>query len=97
MENTLEIAKTIQQQIGNKALCMMGAKNIAGSNNSLSFKICGSKITHIKIKLNGLDLYDITFYTIRYCQIKSEEIVENVYAEDMHKLIETKTGLYLSL
>jgi hypothetical protein len=99
METTSEkliVAKTIVSQIGNKALYMMGACNISGDENGVNFKIKGSKFSHIRITLNGLDLYDISFIKVHGYSIKKEN-VENVYAEDMHRIIESKTGLCLSL
>jgi hypothetical protein len=37
--SNLKIAMTIKQQIGNKALFIIGAKNLVAVNNGLAFKI----------------------------------------------------------
>jgi len=51
-----EVASIIKNQIGNKALYMMGAKNLATSGNDLSFRIKGSKrVNHVKVALNAMD------------------------------------------
>ncbi len=58
-----EIAETILKQIGgNKALAMLGTKHVSCADNSLIIsKIKGCKLYNtVIIKLNGLDLYDIT-------------------------------------
>ena len=93
-----EISKTIYNQIGNQAFKMMGAKNIGYDKDSLSWKVGRNSkgITHIKVVLNLMDLYEITFFKIRGTSRK-ENLIDNVYADQLHKIIETNTGLYLSL
>ena len=95
-----QITKTICDQIGSSAFYMMGAKNLMSSDDgSLSFKIRGSKkANYIKVKLDqAKDLYEITFIKIAGIDIKSEKTIDNVYTEMMKGLIESETGLYLSL
>jgi hypothetical protein len=94
----LTVAKEIYNQLGKKAMFMMGAKNIAGDNNSLSFKISGSpKYNFIKITLNSLDLYDVKFIKYFNYKITREVEVNNVYNDQLKDVIEKNTGLYLSL
>jgi hypothetical protein len=96
----LTIANEIKKQIGSKALYMLGAKNLAGDTNSLSFKISGSKFfTHIRISisLNSLDLYDVTFIKIRKFDIVNKKEVKGIYNDMLHKVIEQETGLYTSI
>lgn len=94
----LTIAKEIYNQIGKKAMFMMGAKNVAGDDNSLSFKISGSpKFNYIKITLNSLDTYDIKFIKIFNNKITREEEVNGVYNDQLKDIIEKHTSLYLSL
>ncbi len=99
MKTMQSVAKTILQQIGHKSLYMIGAKNFIGSDNGLSFKIernCKS-ISHIQIKLNGLDLYDMTFLRVRMCEAKTLSVVENVYFEQLNQIIKSETGLNTNL
>lgn len=95
----LEIANTIKTQIGNKALHLIGAKNLVGSQNSLSFKVMrnSKKVTHIKIKLNSMDLYDMTFFNCRAGNIKTISEQNGVYCDQLRQMIETNTELYTSL
>lgn len=95
----MRIANEIARQIGNKAFTMLGAKNISGDENSITFKIGGNvkKVTHIKIRLNGLDLYDMIFYNVRKAVIKTLSEFSNIYADQMHSLIESETGMDTSL
>ena len=65
MEN-IEIAKIIASQIGSKALYMIGASNLMATDRGVQFKIMRNerKVTHISIKLNNLDLYDLEFINL---------------------------------
>lgn len=93
--NTMSVASVIASQIGNKAFTMLGAKNITGDENSLTFKIGRNvkKVTHIKIALNALDLYDMTFYKVRGVNITVLSEHGGIYADMLHDIIETETGL----
>ena len=97
------ITKTIYNQIGQKSFYMMGAKNIMNDeNNALMFSIRGSKaFNKIKVQLNSMDTYDVTFWKLggpkTMYAVKREETLNGVYADMLHKLIENKTGLYLTL
>ncbi len=89
MNNT---TKTIFNQLGNKALIMMGAKNLAAGKTHISFKIGrnSKSITHITIKINlATDLYEITFHKIRKFKDNAKKF-EGIYADMMHNLIEKK-------
>ena len=93
----LAIAEEIRNQLGNQALRMLGADNLCGTENSLQFKIKGSKkVKHIEITLNSFDSYNITFSTWRGSTIK-RDVVENIYIDKLHKTIEEKTGLYTKI
>lgn len=94
----LIVPNTIKEQLGHKALYMLGAKNLAGAENYLVFKISNCpKISHIRIKLNSLDLYDIEFLKVRGNECSTVKTSSNIYADDLHQTIEQATGLYLSL
>jgi hypothetical protein len=93
-----QIANTIRDQIGAKALYMLGAKNPATNGNDFCFRIRGSrKVNYIKITLTPADLYTMEFGKIHGHNYKVVETCEGVYADMMHGLIETNTGLYTSL
>ncbi len=99
MNNNKEIATEIRNQIGVKALYMIGAKNLAAGDNYLSFRIGrnSKNVNYIKIVLNGLDLYDVEYgkiYGMKYT-VKSSE--SNLYFDMLHKSIKSNTGMYTSL
>lgn len=93
------VAETIRQQIGNKALFMMGAKDLRGDDNSLTFNIGRNSfgVNVIQIKLNSMDLYDVTFYRLRKLELTEKSKAEGVYFDMLHAIIEKNTGMYLSL
>lgn len=93
------------QQLGHSTArlgVMIGAKTFIKSDEEqwVSFRFTAkakNKANYMKIKLNGLDLYDITFGSIRGMNYTIKGEFNNCYAEDLKKLFETETGLYLSL
>ncbi len=101
MKITKEQATEIFSQIGHKALVMMGArdKTFSTENGFIQFKIGrnAGKVSHIKISLNGLDLYNIEFLNIRAGKVKTVNEFEGLYNDQLHGIIEEQTGMYLSL
>lgn len=103
MENTLakEIAETINIQLGgNKFKVMTSAKNFSyDKTGALSFKIGrnASSFNFVKIELNGLDLYNVTFYRITIKGITKQMTVSNVYCDQLRATFEKETGLATSL
>lgn len=95
----MQVAKTIQKQLGSKALYMLGAKNLTGGDNFLSFKIGRNSkgVNYIKIKLTSMDLYDVEFGAIRGTNYKIKYEAKGVYADQLHSTIEEHTGMYTSL
>jgi len=93
------IAKEIANQIGNKALYMIGAKQLVAGENFLMFKIGRNAkgVNKVKITLNSMDTYDVEFLSVRgvNCKLKSEE--RGIYNDMLRGAIERNTGLYTSL
>src|SRR5215467_4600155 len=103
MTTNLEVAHTIQQQIGQRAFFMMGAKDLVGTENSLSWRIGrnAKSISHVEVVLDPSDTYTVRFKRIRMSKgdIKITIVSESsdVYVDSLHTVIEEATGLYLSL
>lgn len=95
----LTVANTIRDQIGHPAFVMMGAKDLAGGSDNLQFKVGANakKVTHVRVVLDPSDTYTVTFYKCRGASIKELAAQSLVYADQLRKVIETHTGLYLSL
>lgn len=95
-----QIAKTIAAQMGgmNRLIAMTGAKNFGTNGNDLSFKFFGcKKYSHVKIELNTMDLYDVTFYKCGKYEIKNKKEINGVYCDMLVDIFESETGLNLSL
>ena len=93
------VAKEIANQIGNRALFMIGAKQLVADTNKLMFKVGrnSKKINHIEIELTGMDDYNMTFRYIHGMNITVQATCKGVYADQLNTMIEYYTGLYTSL
>jgi len=95
-----QVAQTIKEQIGGKALFMIGATNIVGHENTLTFRVGKNAkgVNCVMITLDeGLDLYKMSFLYIRGGKFTVKAQIEGVYAEDLNRMIEMYTGMYTSL
>jgi hypothetical protein len=93
---SLEVASTILAQLGGNKFCVMvGAKNLVGSEKSLSFVFMGGKCC--KITLNSLDLYDIEFFKVRKHERKVSASFQDIGCEDLRRIFEETTGLVTRL
>lgn len=99
MTSPASVADTIAAQIGNRALFMIGAKNLCGSADALSFKVGRNdkRVTHIRIRLTPADVYTVEFLNCRGFNLTVIDTRENVYADSLLAVIETGTGLRTSL
>src|SRR5262249_11136738 len=98
MNTKHEVAKTIVEQLGNLALSMMGAHTLVADETSLTFSIRGSKaVNKIRITLEPSDTYKVELFKFRnpICNLIAE--FNGVYVDSLHTIIESKTGLFLSL
>lgn len=98
----MTVANTIAQQIGHRAFVMMGTRHKLGDDLSLTFDIRGSRtVNKIRVRLNVLDLYDLTFWKVTRrngeFKVKVVEEVEDIYFDGLRDVIERVTGLCLSL
>lgn len=96
---SLAVANTIANQIGPMALRMIGAKNLVGNHNSLSFKIGrnAKSVTHLRITLMPSDTYKVEALRIRTTNVSIVETTDDVYVDSLHTVIESLTGMYTSL
>jgi hypothetical protein len=95
----MNIAKTIAEQIGNKAFFMIGAKNLLAHDDALSFKIGrnSKSVNYVKVTLNAADLYDVEFGWVNKNGYKVRSSEEGIYFDMLHGAIERNTGMYTSL
>jgi hypothetical protein len=96
----MTVARTIQSQIGPLAFLMMGTQNLVGSDRALSFNIRGSKaFDHVLVELEPSDTYKLTFSKKARRPdfgVSRRVVVEGIYVDQLHSVIEHHTGLYLS-
>ena len=104
----MEIANTIMSQLGQQCFMMIGAKDFTALSCSedyhggLTFKIGRNAkgVSHIRIQLTGLDLYDVEFLNCRAGRKEMVKVIANqggCYADMLHALIERETGMYVSM
>lgn len=96
----MQVAREILNQLGGNMFVMMtGVKNLVAGENTLSMKLAKnkSKATHLRITLNGLDLYDVEFLNIRGVNVKTVETHENIYNDMLRSTFTEVTGMYTSL
>lgn len=100
---SLEVANTIRQQIGHRAFVMMGARDLAGDQNSLRWRVGrnGKGVNLVQVQLDPDDTYTVRSYRVRKVNHVPQATVvaeqSGVYVDSLHSTIEGQTGLYLSL
>lgn len=101
--DALAKARAIQQQIGGRALFMIGAKQLSGGADNgkpyLAFKIGRNAkgVNFVKIVLEPSDTYTMEFIKTRGMSYKVVQTFTDVYAEDLNRMIELGTGMVTSL
>tara|TARA_B100001996_G_C18627131_1_gene580234 strand:- start:407 stop:712 length:306 start_codon:yes stop_codon:yes gene_type:complete len=97
----MRVAKTILEQLGGNKFCAMtGAKNLGGTEDSLSMRIGrnSSNSNYLKITLNMMDLYDVKFSKLtRKFEEKSVTEYNNVFCDSLVEVFEKHTGMYTKL
>jgi hypothetical protein len=93
------IAQTLRDQIGSRTFAMLGAPLIVAMPNGLMFGIGtnAKKVTKLVITLDPSDTYTVKAYAGRGVKIREVEAVSDVYADCLHRTIESMTGMYTSL
>lgn len=102
--DTKMIAQEILKQFGGqRSLYMIGAKHVCSlSEGGVQMKHMKTTIDNkasnfFKITLNSMDLYDLEFGYVHGVNYTIRKTVENVYAEDLVRIFEDTTKLYLRM
>ena len=97
----MEVGKTILQQIGSKALMMIGAKPKQSmlTKNGVFLKIGrnAKSVNYIGVELNVMDTYDMQFIRMRAGKKTVVSEVSGVYSDMLNSMIESNTGMVTSL
>jgi len=84
----------------NRLVAMIGAKNFAKDENSVSFRFpskARNKANYFKLILKVDDTYSAEFGYIRSMNYTVRSEVEGLYFDQLKEYFENETGLYLSL
>lgn len=92
---------TIQQLGGRRFIAMTGAKNFIFDHkkNTLTFSIGrGAKngVNYITVRLNGLDLYDLSFYRKWGTNFRLIVQETDLYFDQLQPVFTKNTGFYTS-
>lgn len=94
----LTVANTILAQMGGVlALRMIGGKAMGG-DNFLQIRFAaraknGANV--VRVTLTELDTYTVEFFKVRGTTVKNVDDTLEAYAEDLVRIFEDLTGLYL--
>ena len=97
------VASTIVQQLGHstgRMSAMIGAHTFTAGAYTLTFKFkarAKNGANCCKITLDASDTYHVEFLSLRGVSVRTKGDFTDVYAENLKRLFETETGLYLSL
>jgi hypothetical protein len=92
----LVVANAIKEQIGHKALYMLGAKTLVAHKDGLSFRIRGSnKANYVKITVAPNDTYNMEFAKIRAVPIlRAIHMTPEQEKEKSYKVVAEHKGIY---
>ncbi len=92
---------TLEQLGGAGRLCaMIGAHTFTQSDKTLTFKFkarAKNGANCIQVTLDPSDTYTVKFYSLRGLSMKVKGEFSDVYNDCLRRVIESETGLYLSL
>ena len=97
---SMAIAETILRQMGGtgRLSVMVGAYQFVALEDGVKFRFKGSKKANlVMVKLTARDTYDVEFFKMAKFDYKQIAVVEDVYADQLRRVFEQMTGLYLSL
>jgi hypothetical protein len=99
----MEVANEILRQLGgNRFILMTGAKNFAGTDNSLTFKIGRnkSKANYVRITLTSMDDYTMEFLNVSLRNKPMQKVLKEhngLLFDQLQELFTEFTGMYTKL
>lgn len=98
-EERLQIARTIQHQLGgSRFVVMTGAKDFLALESGLQFMIPRTNnIRKVRIILQNNDLYTVEYYSVHKAEAKLRSRTEDLYADQLQDNFTLATGLYTHL
>lgn len=96
-QSKAEAMEIIKQLGGNQFVAMTGASLFVydhEKNANVSFRFKGSRKTnHVKIQLNAMDTYDLTFYKITTANFEIVKEYSGIYNDMLASTFKEVTGL----
>lgn len=94
-EQKMQAATILKQLGGNKFIMMTGSKNFVCDEKGIGFRFMRNKIgaQWCNIRLNSLDLYDMTFKSIKKDQVIIIKEINNLYDDQIESIFSETTGL----
>ncbi len=97
-----EVAETILVQLGGgRFITITGARNFLADGNTLRFRLPSNfaklGINVVSVRLNGRDLYDVTFTRVRGNRSMVIAEHQDVYSDSLREIFTSETGLDTSL
>jgi len=91
----MTIPETILDQLGGGFVRMTGAKQFVALESGLSMRLGrnAKSVSHLTIELTPADTYTVRFIRVRGAKCTTLAEHEDVYADMLHDLIRTETGL----
>lgn len=93
--NTAQIILSQIKTLDPKALFAWGAKDLMNMGDGLKFKTSGMTpykgYVYVKYNANK-DLYEVQFFRFRKMEVKMDKVVDEVYAEDLVRIIDGFVG-----
>lgn len=101
-ERKAQAAEILSQLGGRQFVAMTGAKYITYDGTAptanLSLKFQGSPVaTHLKIVLDGMDTYTVTFLKVRGNDCRTVKEFTGVYNDMLQSIFTETTGLHTTL
>lgn len=96
----MKTAEIIRDQIGSRALYLLGAKDLVSTGNGLRFRIGRNArhVTHLEVTLDiSSDTYTVTCWKCRGLKSTRLSEIDGIYCDRLHAVIEAGTGLVTSL
>lgn len=93
--NTAQIIVSQIRAIDPMALMAWGARDLVNMGNGVKFKTSGMTPWKgwVYIRYNqGRDLYEIDFFRLRKAEVRYDQQIEDVYAEDLVRIIDSVVG-----
>jgi len=97
----MTVAHTILNQLGGRRfLAMTGARNLTGTDNSLSFRMPKSgsdKSNAWRITLTPMDVYKVETLSVRGGNVRVCSTFEDIYCDQLVEIFERVSGFYTRL